>query len=60
MRPGRHVLLDLTGAGHADGPSPDVVVHEGPLAEVHPDWVGVGSALIRPDGHVARVREAAC
>ncbi|MFD0415574.1 FAD-dependent monooxygenase [Streptomyces sp. NPDC127108] len=56
LRPGRHVLLDLAGAGHADGPSPDVVVHEGPLAEAHPDWVGVGSALIRPDGHVARVR----
>ncbi|EPH42876.1 putative aromatic compound monooxygenase YhjG [Streptomyces aurantiacus JA 4570] len=58
LRAGRHVLLDLTGTGHAEGPSPDVVVHEGPLAEPHPDWAGVGSALIRPDGHVARVWDA--
>lgn len=47
------------GTGGADGIPADAVVHEGPLAEARPDWAGVGAALIRPDGHVARAREAA-
>ncbi|MVO88093.1 NAD(P)-binding protein [Streptomyces sp. p1417] len=55
LRAGRHVLLDLAGGAQADGPS-DVIVHEGPPTEVPAGWAGVDSVLIRPDGHVARVR----
>ncbi|MFD9902967.1 FAD-dependent monooxygenase [Streptomyces sp. NPDC059063] len=54
LRVGRPVLLDF--AGQADGPSADVVVHQGPPVGDRPDWVGVGSALIRPDGHVGWAR----
>ncbi|WP_037827030.1 FAD-dependent monooxygenase [Streptomyces sp. NRRL B-1347] len=57
LREGRPVLLDF--AGQADGPSADVLVHQGPPVGDRADWAGVGSALIRPDGHVGWARDAA-
>ncbi|WP_282793570.1 FAD-dependent monooxygenase [Streptomyces sp. CC224B] len=57
LRAGRPVLLDF--GGHDGGTWPEAVVHQGPPVTDRPDWAGVGSALIRPDGHVARARDAA-
>ncbi|MEW2530815.1 FAD-dependent monooxygenase [Streptomyces sp. NPDC047071] len=57
LHAGRPVLLDF--AGQAGGPSADVIVHQGPPVGGRADWEGVGSALIRPDGHVGWAREAA-
>ncbi|MEV7026793.1 FAD-dependent monooxygenase [Kitasatospora sp. NPDC093558] len=54
LRPGRPVLLDLTGRAGADlaALSPDTTIHSAPLA-----WHGVTAALVRPDGHFAWLTE---
>ncbi|MFJ1935521.1 FAD-dependent monooxygenase [Kitasatospora sp. NPDC088160] len=63
LRPGRHVLLDLTGragtefAALAHATSPGVTVHSAPLAASRPAWLGVTAALVRPDGHLAWLTE---
>ncbi|MEU8921897.1 hypothetical protein AB0D10_13315 [Kitasatospora sp. NPDC048545] len=60
MRPGRPGLLDLTGrTGDAcPGPArPDPTRHGGRLAEPRPAWRAVTAALVRPDGHLARLTE---
>ncbi|WP_394427996.1 FAD-dependent monooxygenase [Streptomyces sp. SGAir0957] len=48
LRPARHVLLDLTGAGVLPGPC-----HRAAPAEPPAEWSKVRAALVRPDGHVA-------
>ncbi|WP_329587783.1 FAD-dependent monooxygenase [Kitasatospora sp. NBC_01250] len=65
LRPGRFVLLDLTGRlggdlappaplaalAHRTGPGLDV--HSAPPVEGRAHWPGVSAALVRPDGHLA-------
>ncbi|WP_053762676.1 FAD-dependent monooxygenase [Streptomyces sp. AS58] len=59
LRPGRHVLLDLTDGlvvKATDGAVPGerkVTPYTGALTEDRSDWSGVRAALVRPDGHVA-------
>ncbi|MFF7189056.1 FAD-dependent monooxygenase [Streptomyces sp. NPDC008222] len=48
LRPGRHVLLDLTGRDVLDEPC-----HRVAPDERRAEWPGVRAALVRPDGHVA-------
>lgn len=50
LRPGRHVLLDLSGRIR---PAGGVARHRAPLSVPHEGWAGVAAALVRPDGHVA-------
>ncbi|MFI6768029.1 FAD-dependent monooxygenase [Streptomyces sp. NPDC050355] len=48
LRPGRHVLLDLTGLEVLQSPC-----HRATLTERPAEWSDVRAALVRPDGHVA-------
>ncbi|MFJ7903780.1 hypothetical protein ACIQ6V_25355 [Streptomyces sp. NPDC096198] len=48
LRPGRHVLLDLTGRTVLDAPG-----HRAAPDTGRAEWAGVRAALVRPDGHVA-------
>ncbi|MFJ3733662.1 FAD-dependent monooxygenase [[Kitasatospora] papulosa] len=55
LRPGRHVLLHFT-----DTPAPDpgvVVARAASRPGTRPAWSTVRTALIRPDGHVARASD---
>ncbi|MFC9942468.1 aromatic-ring hydroxylase C-terminal domain-containing protein [Streptomyces pratensis] len=51
LRPGRYVLLGSTGT---PSPMPGAVTRAAPRPRTRPAWPTAHTALIRPDGHVAR------
>ncbi|MFE3503506.1 FAD-dependent monooxygenase [Kitasatospora sp. NPDC059146] len=54
LRPGRPVLLDLTGSTRPDHLArPGLTLHSAPLTRPHPGWDTATAALLRPDGHLA-------
>ncbi|WP_327208471.1 FAD-dependent monooxygenase [[Kitasatospora] papulosa] len=54
LRPGRYVLLDFTDT---PAPAPGVVARAACWPGTRPAWSTVRTALIRPDGHVARASD---
>ncbi|MGK4578574.1 FAD-dependent monooxygenase [Kitasatospora sp. HPMI-4] len=63
LRPGHHVLLDLTGragtalSSLARTSHPGLAVHSAPLVGRRSEWQAVTAALVRPDGHLAWASE---
>ncbi|MEU5656342.1 FAD-dependent monooxygenase [Streptomyces sp. NPDC047737] len=56
LHPARHVLLHFTATPPrpaAPAPPPGAVTRTAPTPTSRPEWSTVGTALIRPDGHVA-------